>query len=131
MSKLSSVIYSRSTIINTAAYRAIALDLQLWARTKPDIQNAYFQHYVMLLQQSKYKRFNSSQRLAKMSAVRKLIFAIQTDYYSMEAIPWLIDSVRLVAQNDLSMNHVFKPLVQYLAAYLHTGKRTRLFDSGS
>ena len=113
---------SRSTVINTAAYRAIALDLQLWARTKPDIQHAYFQHFAMLLQQSKYKRFNASQRLGKMNVVRKLLFAVQTDYYALEAIPWLVDTLRTVAQADLSMNHVFKPLVQYLAAYLHTGE---------
>ena len=117
---------SRSTIINTAAYRAIALDLQLWSRTKPDIQGAYFQHYAMLLQQSKYKRFNSSQRLGKMNVVRKLIFAIQTDFYSLESIPWLIDTLRVVAQADLTINHVFKPLVQYLAASLHAGSGTGL-----
>ena len=76
----------------------------------------------MLLQQSKYKRFNSSQRLGKMNVIRKLIFAIQTDFYPLESVPWLIDTLRVVAQADLTLNHVYKPLVQYLAASLHAGK---------
>ncbi|KAJ3536167.1 hypothetical protein NM688_g6872 [Phlebia brevispora] len=110
----------QSTIVNTAGYRAIALDLQLWARTKPDIQNAYFQHFVTLLQKSKYKRFNSTQRLGKMNIVRKLLFALQTDYFPLEAVPSLIETLRIIAQTHLSLNGVFKPLVQYLAANLHT-----------
>ena len=59
-----------------------------------------------------------------MNLVRKVIFAIQTDYYSLESIPWLIDTLRIVAQADLTMNHVFKPLVQYLAAHLHNNPGT-------
>lgn len=116
---------SQSTIINTTAYRAIALDLQLWARTKPEIQNAYFQHFTTLLQKSKYKRFNSTQRLAKMNVVRKLLFAIQTDYYHLDAMPGLVETLRVIAESDLSLNRVFKPLVQYLAASLHNGKILR------
>ncbi|KAF7792655.1 hypothetical protein EIP86_003752 [Pleurotus ostreatoroseus] len=116
----------QSTVINTAAYRAIALDLQLWSRTKPDIQNAYFQHFVTLLQKSKFKRFNATQRLGKMSVVRKLLFALQTDYFHIEAVPSLIETLRLIAQSHLSLNGVFKPLVQYLAANLHTGESSSL-----
>ena len=75
----------------------------------------------MLLQASKYKRFNVKQRLAKMSLVKKFIFAIQTDWYQLESIPWVVDTLRLIAQADFSTDNTIKPIVAYLAANLHTG----------
>ncbi len=76
----------------------------------------------MLLQKSKHKKFNASQRLGKMNIVRKLLFALQTDWYQLESVPWMIDTLQLVAQTELSTDNVIKPLVQYLAANLHHGK---------
>ena len=114
--------YSHSTVVNTAAYRTIALDLQLWADTRTEIQHAHLEHFAMLLQVSKYKRFNSKQRLSKMHLVRKFLFAIQVDWYQLEATPWLVDKLRIVAQSDFSCDNTIKPIVSYLAANLHPGQ---------
>lgn len=109
----------QSTVINTVAYRAIALDLQLWAQTKTEIQQAHMEQFSMLLRTSRYKKFNIKQRLGKMNIVRKFIFALQTDWYQSESIPWLIDTLKVVAEAQFSTDDVIKPIVAYLAANLH------------
>lgn len=75
----------------------------------------------MLLHTSKYKKFNARQRLGKMNAVRRFLFALQTNWYQLESVPWLVDTMKLIVQSDLSTNDVIKPLVAYLAANLHQG----------
>ncbi|KAI0700338.1 beach-domain-containing protein [Cytidiella melzeri] len=116
---LSFRIPDHSTIVNTAAYRVIALDLQLWAHTRTEIQHAHLEHFTMLLQTSKYKRFNLKQRLSKWDVVRKFLYAIQADWYQLEATPWLIDKLGLIARSDFSSDNTIKPIVAYLAANLH------------
>lgn len=75
----------------------------------------------MLLRTSKYKKFNVKQRLGKMNIVRKFLFALQTDWYQAEAIPWLIETLEVVAEATFSTDEVIKPIVSYLAANLHPG----------
>ena len=75
----------------------------------------------MLLRTSKYKKFNVKQRLSKMNVVRKFLFALQTDWYSLESIPWLIETLEVVAEATFSTDDVIKPVVAYLAANLHPG----------
>lgn len=116
-------------MINAVAYRAIALDLQLWSQTKLEIQEAHLEHFSMLLRTSKYKKFNMKQRLSKMNIVRKFLFAIQTDWYQLETIPWVIETLKLVAESHFSTDEVIKPLVSYLAANLHPGTSTGLTRS--
>lgn len=65
-------VHSQSTITNTIAYRAIALDFELWVRTRKDIQHAHLDHFTILLHVSRFKKFNTKQRIAKMGLVRKV-----------------------------------------------------------
>lgn len=76
----------------------------------------------MLLQASKYKRFNAKQRLAKFHLIRKFLYAIQVDWYQLESIPWLVDKLKLIAAADFSADTTIKPIVAYLAANLHYGE---------
>ena len=75
----------------------------------------------MLLRTSKYKKFNVKQRIGKMNVVRKFLFALQTDWYLSESIPWLIETLKVVAEATFSTDDVIKPIVAYLAANLHPG----------
>ncbi|OSD07923.1 beach-domain-containing protein [Trametes coccinea BRFM310] len=108
-----------STIVNTVAYRAIALDFQLWSRTRSEIQHLHLEHFSTLLDASRHKRFNVKQRLAKMAVVRKLLFVLQTDWYSQEMLPFLLDALRVVAEANFSIDDAIRPIVSYLAANLH------------
>ncbi|KAH8103359.1 beach-domain-containing protein [Cristinia sonorae] len=118
----------QSTVVNTTAYRAIALDFQLWAHTQADIQRVHLEHFTTLLHTSKHKRFNLKQCLRKMSLVRKLLFALQTDWYPIESLPWLVEALRVTTEANFTAEDAIKPIVAYLAANLHEGA-AELFPS--
>ncbi|KAI0360774.1 beach-domain-containing protein [Trametes cingulata] len=113
-----------STIVNTVAYRAIALDFQLWSRTRHEIQLVHLEHFVTLLDASRHKRFNMKQRMAKMGVVRKLLFVLQTDWYSQDMLPFLLETLRVVAEANFSIDDAIRPIVSYLAANLHDNAST-------
>ncbi|KAH9846387.1 beach-domain-containing protein [Lenzites betulinus] len=113
-----------STIVNTVAYRTIALDFQLWSRTRREIQLVHLEHFVTLLDTSRHKRFNSKQRIAKMGVVRKLLFVLQTDWYGQDMLPFLLDTLRVVAEANFSIDAAIRPIVSYLAANLHDTSAT-------
>ena len=107
--------------MNTVAYRAIALDFQLWSRTKREIQLVHLEHFATLLDASRHKRFNAKQRMSKMGVVRKLLFVWQTDWYTLDVQPFLLDAIRVVAEANFSIDDAIRPIVSYLAANLHEG----------
>lgn len=109
----------QSTVTNTTAYRAIALDFELWAHTRVEIQRAYLEHFMTLLDVSRYKRFNARHRLTKLGLVRRMLFVLQLDWFSQDIIPALVDALRAAARNHFSKEDAIKPLVSYLAVNLH------------
>ena len=115
-------ITSQSTVVNTTAYRAIALDFQLWSHTQSEIQRVHLEHFTTLLQTSRHKKFNSKQCLKKMSLVRKILFALQTDWYPVESVPWIVEALKVVAEANFSADEAVKPIVAFLAANLHEGQ---------
>jgi hypothetical protein len=114
-------LFSLSTVVNSVAYRAIALDFELWARTRKEVQRVHLEHFITLLQTSRFKKFNSKQRFAKLGLVRKLLFVLQTEWYSHDTIPFVVDALRVVAQANFSADDAIKPIISYLAANLHEG----------
>lgn len=56
------------------------------------------------------------------------MYAIQVDWYQLEAVPWLVDTMRVIAQSDFSADNTVKPIVSYLAANLHAGKLDSFFS---
>ncbi|KAF8885379.1 hypothetical protein CPB84DRAFT_1837906 [Gymnopilus junonius] len=72
----------QSTVVNPLAYRALALDFSLWSHTRLEIQRAHLEQFSTLLELSRYRTFNWRQRLSKMGLVRKMLFALQADWYS-------------------------------------------------
>ncbi|KAF9479125.1 beach-domain-containing protein [Pholiota conissans] len=123
----------QSTIVNPLAYRAIALDFALWSHTKLEIQRAHLEQFSTLLTLSRYKAFNWKQRLSKVNLVRKILFAIQADWYDTklektaavgEAPPRMLNylleslSAAMKAPGSFSKDDV-KAIVAYLAANLH------------
>ncbi|KAJ7151346.1 beach-domain-containing protein [Mycena crocata] len=110
-----------STVVNAVAYRAIALDFELWARTRQEVQRVHLEHFTTLLIASRYKKFNVKQRFAKIGLVRKLLFALQTNWYQPEVIPYVIEALKAAAMANFSKEEAIKPIVSYLAANLHGG----------
>ncbi|KAJ7143646.1 beach-domain-containing protein [Mycena filopes] len=110
-----------STVVNAVAYRAIALDFELWARTRQEVQRVHLEHFTTLLLASRYKKFNVKQRFAKFGVVRKLLFALQTNWYQPEVVPYVVDALKSAAQAGFGKEEAIKPIVSYLAANLHGG----------
>ena len=102
------------------AYRAIALDFELWSRTRKEIQQVYLEHFITLLQNSRYKKFNG-QRLGQMRLVRKLLFVLQTTWYQQDMIPLVMDALKAAIESHFSREDTIKPAVCFIAANLHEG----------
>ena len=121
------LIYGRqSTVTNSIAYHSIALDFELWSHTRKEIQRVHLEHFTTLLISSRYKRFNMKQRLAKLGLVRRLLFALQTEWYDKEAVPWVVNALYSVCHADFSKDEAIKPVVSYLAANLHGGQSSQV-----
>ncbi|KAF7293071.1 hypothetical protein MIND_01206500 [Mycena indigotica] len=108
-----------STVVNAVAYRAIALDFELWSKTRAEVQRVHLEHFTTLLITSRYKRFNIKQRFAKIGLVRRLLFALQTSWYSPEVVVHVVQALKSAAQSSFSKEEAIKPIVSYLAANLH------------
>lgn len=108
----------QSTIVNVVAYRAIALDFNLWSRARKEIQRTHLEHFTTLLQTSRYKTFNMKQGLSSMGLVRKLLFALQTDWYSQDILVYLLEALSVAAKASFDKDNTIKPIVSYLAANL-------------
>ena len=107
--------------MNAVAYRAIALDFLLWSRTSPEIQRAHLEHFTILVQISRYKRFNVKQRYHKMGIVRKFLFVLQTNLYQPALLPALTDALRVIVEANFSPDETIKPLLSMIAANVQTG----------
>ncbi|KAF8266238.1 beach-domain-containing protein [Lactarius quietus] len=113
-----------STITNPVAYRFIALDFELWSRTRNAIQRVHLEHFFDLVVTSRYKRFNVKQQLAGVDLTRRFLFAWQTSWYAAEILPSFLKSFRAVMESSFVADDTIKPILSYLAAHLHDGERT-------
>ena len=114
-------ISSVSTITNTIAYVAIALDFELWSTTTPDIQRAHLEHFAFLLRASRYRKFNAKVRLSKFNLVRRLLFAMQSSWYAPETVSHIVNALGVVMQAHFSTNDAIKPVASYIAANVTSG----------
>lgn len=122
MSPLSSSFRSHSTITNPVAYRFIALDFELWSRTRDEIQRVHLEHFIDLVATSQYRRFNLKQRLSGMGLTRRFLFVWQTSCYAAESLPYFLKSFKVVMASSFFAEDTIKPVLSYLAAHLHSGK---------
>jgi hypothetical protein len=111
--------YSQSTVTNTVGYRSLALDFELWAKTPKPIQSAFLDHFSTLFSVSRFKRFNATQRLAKLNIPRKLLFALQTNWFGLELVPNILKALGAAIEALHTPEDSIKPLIQYMAANLH------------
>ena len=116
------------TITNPLAYSILAMHFELWSRCSKAMQEAHFDHFVLLLESSGFKRFNLKQRLAKFSLIRKLLFVLQMEMYPHQMAPVLIQLLTTFLRHYFSADVAIKPVVSYLASNLHEGETTNSFE---
>ncbi|KAG8690949.1 hypothetical protein FRC11_007896 [Ceratobasidium sp. 423] len=112
---------SKSVVTNPQSYRAFALDTDLWARTNPAVQAAYFDHFSILLSTSKLARFTIKSKLTKVPVLKKLLLAVQLGIFKDEMEAQLVRTLRVVAHAIWTPDAI-KAIVAYLAANLHTSQ---------
>jgi len=112
-------------VVNTLAYRAIALDFELWSRTRKEIQRVYFEHFTTVLQTSRFRRFNVWHQVAKIGLVRRLLFVLQTDWFQQDMLSFVMCALKVAMQAQFTKDDTIKPVVSYLAANLHESMFTR------
>ena len=110
-----------ATITNPLAYSILALDFDIWAKSSKEVQKAHLNHFTVLLETSKFKRFNLKQRLSKLNLVRKLLFVLQTDLYTNDMVPSLVQTLGMYIRHHFVADVSIKPIVSYLTANLHEG----------
>ncbi|KAG6865428.1 hypothetical protein C0991_002666 [Blastosporella zonata] len=104
----------QSTVVNTVAYKAIALDFELWSRAKPEIQQLYLEHFPTVLQTSRYWKFNARQRFAKLGLVRKLLFVLQTDWFPHNMVPFVMDALKAAIRANFSKDDTAEQVLEIL-----------------
>ena len=67
------------------------------------------------------------QRMSSMGLVRKLLFALQADWYSQDVLVPLLDALKVAARASFDKDDTIKPLVSYLAANLPESKLSWVF----
>ncbi|CAE6451233.1 unnamed protein product [Rhizoctonia solani] len=112
---------SKSVVTNPQSYRALALDIDLWARSNPAVQSAYFDHFSVLLSTSKLARFTIKSKLVKVPVLKKLLLAVQLGIFRDEMEAQLVRALRIVAYAMWTPDAI-KAIVAYLAANLHTSQ---------
>ncbi|KAG6816009.1 hypothetical protein H0H87_009501 [Tephrocybe sp. NHM501043] len=113
----------QSTVVNSVAYKAIALDFELWSHANSDIQQLYLEHFPTVLQLSRYRKYNSRQKFTKLGLVRRLLFVLQTDWFHQDMTPFVLDALKAAIRANFSKDDTIKPVVAYLAANLHEDPR--------
>lgn len=79
-----------ATILNSAAYKALALRLDLWSRANQDVLEAFCLHFEHLLITSRHKRFNILKCFKKVAIVRAFMFALKANTFDSTAVPIVI-----------------------------------------
>ncbi|WOO83333.1 Beige 1 [Vanrija pseudolonga] len=107
-----------AVVHNSAAYRAIGLDFELWATAKDDVVSLYFENFSALLSVSKYKRYNLLRTFQKSNMVRKLLYAIRLGLYNTTTLPLAVDTLKLALTSRWSAEEGIKPVFSYLVSAL-------------
>lgn len=107
-----------STILNSAAYRAIVLRLEVWSRASRDVVELVFQNFEHLLVDSKYKRFNTVRCFRNVGLVRKILHALKGNAFDSTAVPAIVSSTHKILLAHWSADDSIKPLFAYLIGTL-------------
>ena len=63
------------------------------------------------------------QRLSGIGLTRRFLFVWQTSWYAAENLPFFLKSFKVVMESTFLAEETIKPVLSYLAAHLHDGKR--------
>ncbi|KAK4689020.1 hypothetical protein P7C73_g1097, partial [Tremellales sp. Uapishka_1] len=107
-----------ATVYNSAGYRSLGLEFELWSYAPLGVTALYLQHFQYLLVDSKHARYNLLRTFQKSSMVKKLLYALRSNLFDPAVIPVVVDSLRLVLVARWSAEDCIKPVFSYLVSAL-------------
>lgn len=107
-----------ATVHNSAAYRALGLEFELWSRASLGVVTLYLQHFEYLLATSKHARYNVLRTFQKAAMVRKMLYALRSGLFDLAVVPVVVDTLKLVLIARWSGEDAIKPIFSYLVSSL-------------
>ncbi|CEP07883.1 hypothetical protein [Parasitella parasitica] len=103
-----------SIINNPLAYRYVILNFEIWKKTAIAVQKAQLDQFILFLNFSKMRNFNS-RRLPKIHLVKKVLLAFRMNIYAKELVPSLIDSLKAIMLSNWSTESI-RAVATFLAS---------------
>ncbi|PNY27049.1 Beige protein [Tolypocladium capitatum] len=107
-----------SFIVNPLAYRILLIDLDMWRRSAPRVQELYYKQFMTFAVNSKHHEFNS-RRLIRMRIVKRLLDAMKGEGISDEAADHFMTAFDALVKSNLSQE-VMRSLSLYITYAFHT-----------
>lgn len=101
-----------SLIVNPLAYRILLIDLDIWRRSSPRIQELYYKQFLTFAVNSKHHDFNS-RRLVRMRIVKRLLDAMKG-----EAVPETIAEHFMTAFEVLVKANLSPEVMRLLSLFI-------------
>ncbi|KAG6129483.1 hypothetical protein E4U24_007410 [Claviceps purpurea] len=107
-----------SFIVNPLAYRILLIDLDIWRRSAPRIQELYYKQFLTFSVNSKHHEFNS-RRLIRMRIVKRLLDAMKGEAVSEDVVTHFMLAFEVLVKSNLSPE-VMRSLSLFVTYALHT-----------
>ncbi|KAH6885261.1 hypothetical protein B0T10DRAFT_91786 [Thelonectria olida] len=107
-----------SFIINPLAYRTLLIDLDIWRKSAPRIQELYYKQFITFAVKSKYHEFNS-RRLIRMRIVKRLLDAMKGEVVSEDTLPHFMGAFETLVMSNFSQE-VMRSLALFITYAFHT-----------
>ncbi|KAL9550165.1 hypothetical protein PS6_005689 [Mucor atramentarius] len=103
-----------SIINNPLAYRYVILNFEIWKKTAIAVQRAQLDQFILFLNTSKMRNFNSK-RLPKIHLVKKILLAFRMNIYAKELVPHLIDALKAIMLSNWTTESI-RAVATFLAS---------------
>nr|ACN54332.1 beige/BEACH domain protein [Epichloe festucae] len=107
-----------SFIVNPLAYRILLIDLDIWRKSAPRIQELYYKQFLTFSVNSKHHDFNS-RRLTRMRIVKRLLDAMKGESVSEDVVTHFMLAFEVLVKSNLSQE-VMRSLSLFITYAFHT-----------
>lgn len=107
-----------SFIVNPLAYRILLIDLDIWRKSAPRIQELYYKQFVTFAVSSKFHEFNR-RRLIRMRIVKRLLDAVKGELVAEETLPHFMNAFEVLTKANLNQE-VMRSLALFITHAFHS-----------
>ncbi|RCI07112.1 hypothetical protein CU098_000831 [Rhizopus stolonifer] len=108
-----------SIINNPLAYRYVVLNFEVWKKTSLDVQKAHLEQFILFLNNSNSKSFNTK-RLSRIHLVKKLLLAFRMNIYAKELVSDVVHALKAVMLSNWDTEGI-RAVATFLASTVAQG----------